>query len=107
MRITNVILDNIKSYRHASIPLGLGTVAVRGHNGAGKSTLVEAIGYALFDALNYNQAQFVREGEKYGTVTVAFISSLDDREYHVVRRCGSSAAWYVHDPELGLFSPLS
>src|SRR5690348_18465039 len=48
VRITNVVLDNIKSYRHASIPLGLGTVAVRGHNGAGKSTLVEAIGYALF-----------------------------------------------------------
>jgi DNA repair protein SbcC/Rad50 len=101
VRITNVVLDNIKSYRHASIPLGLGTVAVRGHNGAGKSTLVEAIGYALFDALSYNQAQFVREGEKYGTVTVAFISSLDDREYHVVRRCGSSPAWYVHDPDLG------
>lgn len=101
MRITKVVLDNIKSYRHASIPLGLGTVAVRGHNGAGKSTLVEAIGYALFDALSYNQAQFVREGEKYGTVTVAFISSLDDREYHVFRRCGSSPTWYVHDPELG------
>jgi DNA repair protein SbcC/Rad50 len=101
VRITRVVLDNIKSYRHASIPLGLGTVAVRGHNGAGKSTLVEAIGYALFDALSYNQAQFVREGEKYGTVTVTFISSLDDREYHVFRRCGSSPTWYVHDPELG------
>ncbi|MFI5275055.1 MAG: AAA family ATPase, partial [Ktedonobacterales bacterium] len=101
MRITRVELDNIKSYRRASIPLAGGTVAIRGHNGAGKSTLVEAIGFALFDALGYSQEQFVREGERSGTVTVTFISALDDREYQVVRRCGSSASWYVHDPEIG------
>jgi len=100
VRITRVELDNIKSYRRASVPFQQGTTAVRGHNGAGKSTLVEAIGYALFDALNYDQAQFVREGEKHGTVTVTFISALDEREYQVVRRCGSGALWYVYDPEL-------
>jgi exonuclease SbcC len=100
VRITRVELENIKSYRHAVIPLLPGTTAVRGHNGAGKSTLVEAIGFALFDAIQYNQAQFVREGEKSGTVTVSFISALDDREYQVVRRAGSSSAWYVYDPEL-------
>ena len=55
MRITRVELDNIKSYRRASIPLSGGTVAIRGHNGAGKSTLVEAIGFALFDAIGYSQ----------------------------------------------------
>jgi exonuclease SbcC len=101
MRITQVELNNIKSYRHAVIPLAAGTTAIRGRNGAGKSTLVEAIGYALFDALPYKQAQFVREGERTGTVTVSFLSAFDDREYQVVRRCGSSADWYAFDPMLG------
>lgn len=100
MRITRIDLENIKSYRRATIPLTAGTVAVRGHNGAGKSTLLEAIGFALFDALPYSQEQFVREGEKWGTVSVSFLSALDDREYQAVRRCGSSAAWYVYDPDL-------
>ena len=100
MRITRVELDNIKSYRHQSIPLYAGATAIRGHNGAGKSTLVEAVGYALFDALPYDQQQFVREGEKYGTVTVSFVSALDDREYQAVRRCGSGANWFIYDPEL-------
>ncbi|HEX6818876.1 MAG TPA: SMC family ATPase [Ktedonobacterales bacterium] len=100
MRITSVELDNIKSYRHQIVPFHAGATAIRGHNGAGKSTLVEAIGYALFDSLAYDQQQFVREGEKYGTVTVGFVSALDDREYHSVRRCGSGASWYIYDPEL-------
>ena len=100
MRITRVQLENIKSYRRVSVPLGAGTIAIRGQNGAGKSTLVEAIGFALFDALNYDQAQFVREGERSGTVTVTFVSALDDREYQAVRRCGSAASWYIYDPDL-------
>jgi exonuclease SbcC len=101
MLITRVELENIKSYRRASIALGRGTTAIRGQNGAGKTTLVEAIGFALFDYLPYNHQQFVREGERTGTVTVTFISGDDNREYQVVRRCGVGAAWYVYDPEIG------
>ena len=100
MRITRIELENIKSYRKATIPLPVGTIAIRGHNGAGKSTLVEAIGCALFDSLPYDQSQFVREGEKSGTVIVSFVSALDDREYQAVRRVGSNAVWYIYDPEL-------
>jgi DNA repair protein SbcC/Rad50 len=100
VRITRVVLENIKSYKNATIELPAGTVAIRGKNGAGKSTLVEAIGFALFDALTYTQAQFVREGERIGTVTVSFISALDDREYQVVRRCGGASEWYVYDPAM-------
>jgi DNA repair protein SbcC/Rad50 len=98
--ITRVELQNIKSYRHAVVALRRGTTAIRGHNGAGKSTLVEAIGWALFDALPYSQAQFIREGERSGQVTVSFQSAEDDREYQVVRRAGTAPLWYVYDPEL-------
>lgn len=100
VRITSIELENIKSYRHATIALRPGTVAIRGMNGAGKSTLVEAIGFALFDALSYDQAKFVREGERSGTVTVSFISAFDGREYQAVRRCGTGATWYIYDPDL-------
>ena len=100
MRITSVELENIKSYRKLHIDFAPGTTAIRGQNGAGKSTLVEAIGFALFDALAYKQAQFVREGERIGVVTVTFTSALDDREYQAVRRCGASSDWFIFDPEL-------
>ncbi len=100
MRITRVVLENIKSYKNATIELPAGTVAIRGKNGAGKSTLVEAIGFALFDALTYTQAQFVREGERIGVVTISFISALDEREYQAVRRCGGASEWYIYDPEM-------
>ncbi len=100
MFITRVELENIKSYRHASIELRRGTTAIRGQNGAGKTTLVEAIGFALFDYLPYSQAQFVREGERSGQVTVTFKSGVDDMEYAVVRRCGTPSAWYIYDPQI-------
>jgi exonuclease SbcC len=101
MRITSVELTNIKSYHHAVITFDKGTTAIRGRNGAGKSTLVEAIGFALFDALPYKQAQFVREGERIGVVAVTFLSALDEREYQVVRKCGGVTEWYAYDPALG------
>ncbi len=99
MLITKVELENIKSYRHATIELRRGATAIRGPNGAGKTTLVEAIGFALFNHLPYSQAQFVREGERSGQVTVSFIGA-DDRLYQVVRRCGTPSAWYVYDEQL-------
>src|SRR5258706_5406633 len=90
MLITRIELENIKSYRAVSVDLVRGTTAISGSNGAGKTTLVEAIGYALFDYLPYNQAQFVREGEKNGKIIVHLIGS-DSRPYTVERRCGSGA----------------
>src|SRR5215469_3095379 len=99
MFITRVELENIKSYRRAAIDLRPGTTAIRGANGAGKTTLVEAIGFALFDYLPYSHAQFVREGERSGQVTVWF-TGVDDRPYEVVRRCGSPSAWYIYDREI-------
>jgi len=98
MLITRIELENIKSYRQVIIDFRRGTTAISGANGAGKTTIVEAIGFALFGFLPYNQTQFVREGEKFGQVVVHLIGS-DDRPYTVERRCGSSAHWFVYDCE--------
>jgi exonuclease SbcC len=101
MFIKRVELENIKSYRRITIDFRRGTTAISGANGAGKTTIVEAIGYALFDALPYKATQFVREGEKYGRVVVHLIGS-DDRPYEVERRFGSGAHWILNDIEANL-----
>ncbi|MBO0782571.1 MAG: hypothetical protein J2P37_27465, partial [Ktedonobacteraceae bacterium] len=98
MLITQIELENIKSYRNIKIDLRRGTTAISGSNGSGKTTLVEAIGFALFDYLAYKHDQFIREGEKYGKVTIHLIGS-DERPYVVERRCGSGARWQVNDIE--------
>jgi exonuclease SbcC len=100
MRITQVDLENVKSYRRQSVVFTEGTNAICGPNGAGKSTLLEAIGFALFDFLPCSQSQFIREGEKAATVTVHVVSD-DGRTYQVARRCGSRGHYYVYDPEIG------
>jgi exonuclease SbcC len=99
MQISQIDLDNVKSYRRASVTFTEGINAICGPNGAGKSTLLESIGFALFDVLPYSQGQFVREGEKTATVTVHLVDK-DGRTYQVVRRCGSSNQYYVYDPEI-------
>ena len=93
MRVTNVELENIKSYGSPStcIGLGSGVNAILGENGTGKSTIEEAVGYALFDYTPFkSQDQLVREGESSGVVKVSFISEYDDKEYTVVRYAGRS-----------------
>jgi exonuclease SbcC len=99
MRIAQVDLENVKSYRRESITFTEGTNAICGQNGAGKSTVLEAVGFAVFDYLSTTQDQFVREGEKVATVTVHLVD-IDDRTYHVVRKCGSYSQHYVYDPEI-------
>ncbi len=100
MFITQIQLQNTKSYSDQVISFAEGTNAICGENGAGKTTLLEAIGFTLFDFLPNTQSAFVREGEKTATITVSFIDSQDEREYQVVRRCGSSTDYYVYDPQL-------
>jgi exonuclease SbcC len=61
---------------------------------------VEAVAWVLFDLLEYKKEDFVRRGEKKGSVNVTFESGLDEREYTVFRDTGS--AYHVIDPRLGL-----
>lgn len=100
MRITQIDLENVKSYQWESVVFTKGTNAICGPNGAGKSTLVEAVGFALFDFLPTTHGQFVREGEKTATVTV-HLQDSEGQAYQVVRKCGSSSQYYIYDPELG------
>ncbi len=100
MWITQVELKNIKSHAAAEpIRFAPGVNAITGPTGAGKSTILEAIGFALFDALPYKQKQFLREGEKRGDIAISFVDALDEREYQVVRSVGGGTP-YVYDPEV-------
>lgn len=101
MLITKVDLENTKSYTDQTVTFTPGVNAICGQNGAGKSTILEAVGFVLFDTLPYTQADFVRDGEKTATAAVSFVSNLDEREYQVVRKCGSSYDYYVYDPDSG------
>ncbi len=101
MQILTVELENVKSYERADVTFSPGVNAIVGHNGAGKSTILEAIGFILFDALDYNQTEFIRGGAKSGRARVTFVSSADERAYDVERRIGSSAHYIVFDPQLG------
>lgn len=66
-----------------------------------KTTIIEAIGYALFDSNPFSsQKQFIKKGEKSGTITVVF-QAVDDRLYRIVRRIHESGggSWVVFDEE--------
>lgn len=100
MQILSLALEDTKSYKQASITFTEGVNAIVGHNGAGKSTILEAIGFALFDMIGYTASDFVREDAKLATITVGLVSSVDDRVYHVIRRCGRRTDYQIFDPDL-------
>lgn len=102
MLISSLTLENVKSYVRTKVEFSPGTNAIVGPNGAGKTTILEAIGFALFDHLPYNQAAFVRSGERSASVAVDFVSDYDERAYQVVRHCGSRNTYTVLDPELSV-----
>ncbi|BAI61494.1 putative DNA double-strand break repair Rad50 ATPase [Methanocella paludicola SANAE] len=94
MIIKKVALKNIKSYGEDVIEFQEGITSIHGLNGAGKSTVLESIGYALFDSLPYNQSEFVRKGEKSGEIVVTIVG-MDDLEYTITRKCGSSQSYTI------------
>jgi len=99
MQILSLELTNVKNYERARYAFTPGVNAIVGPNGAGKSTIIEAIGYALFDALPYTAAEFVREGSRTGSVAVTFLSDYDERPYRVERRFGGANSYTIYDEE--------
>ncbi len=93
-----VRLRDIKSHVDTEVRFAGGVNGIAGKTGAGKSTVLEAIGYALFDYLPYSSGDFVREGEKTGSVFVGIRSRIDGKPYTVSRTCGSRSEWAVYDP---------
>ena len=98
MHITRIELENIKSHVESSFDFPQGTTAITGENGAGKTTLIEAVGWTLFDVLDYKKEEFLRRGAKRGVARVTFESSLDERQYTVYRDTGTG--YNVYDPQL-------
>ncbi|MGH9821233.1 MAG: AAA family ATPase, partial [Pyrinomonadaceae bacterium] len=85
MHITVVELENIKSHIDSRFEFGPGKITITGENGAGKTSIIEAIAWALFDNLDYKKEEFLRRGAKRGLVRVTFESSLDERQYTILR----------------------
>lgn len=99
MYLSRLELENIKSYSRATFDFAPGITAIRGENGAGKTTIIESVAWVMFDMLDYTKEQFVRRGEKKGSVKVTFVSGLDEREYEIFRDSGT--AYFARDPRLG------
>ncbi len=98
MHITRVELKDIKSHEHFVHDFLGGTTAIIGDNGSGKTTIIEAIGWTIFDLLDYKKDDFVRRGAKKGIARVTFESGLDERQYLVHR--DTKTGYYIFDPRL-------
>ena len=102
MRLISLDLRNIKSYGsggcHVSFKPGVNLIW--GENGSGKTTILEAIGFALFGALELDIKQFRRKGENESEVTLT-LEGNDERLYRVVRKIKASADLEIRDQEDG------
>jgi exonuclease SbcC len=104
MIIETVELHNIKSYdgQGCSIDFRPGVNLIWGENGSGKTTILEAIGYCLFDSLDYNLDQFTREGATEGEAILTF-KHQDGRSYSIVREIRNSGGLKIRDVATGRY----
>lgn len=85
MRITKVVLENIRSYKYESIEFPGGSTLLSGDIGSGKSTILLSIEFSLFGfrRTDLNGLTLLRHGEKEGSVELHF--TLDGREIIIKR----------------------
>jgi len=84
MRLIELELTNIKSYKHEIIKFSEGINCILGLNGSGKSTIIESIGSVLF---NYNQRttnNLLRYNETKGQISLLFEGN-DNKLYRVIK----------------------
>lgn len=98
MQIVSVTLKNFKAHQERCFEFQPGTNAICGENGAGKTSILEAIAWTLFNYQgDYSKDDLIRNGSGSAQVTVAFVSSLDDRTYEV-QRC-TQRGYTLFDPQ--------
>lgn len=100
MLIRSLTLENVKSYRNATINFSEGINFIHGVNGAGKSTIIESIGFVLFDSRELRYGELVRYGERQARISLEFEAD-DGRVYRVERRFteNKQISWSVYDVE--------
>jgi len=82
--ISEIELENIKTYKYEKIIFSQGNNVLIGENGAGKSTILESIYLSLFgDTVpGRNLVDMIRYGEKQGKITIRF--DIDGTNYRIV-----------------------
>ncbi|MBD3349887.1 MAG: AAA family ATPase, partial [Candidatus Lokiarchaeota archaeon] len=94
--VEKVILKNFNSFQNDEVPLKKGFTVVTGPNGAGKSTVFQGIKFALGsnerDGRNTKWSDFIRIGEKYGSVELHL--RKDEKLYKIRRIIQDDAAPY-------------
>ncbi|MCI0664505.1 MAG: AAA family ATPase, partial [Acidobacteria bacterium] len=94
MRITEIELDNFKSFgRRTVIPLLDGFTTISGPNGSGKSNIIDSLLFALgLSSTRSMRAERLPDllnnlsGKNEAKVTVRFKSDIDGKEIEVTRR---------------------
>ena len=84
MKLMELELTNIKSYKHEIIRFSEGINCILGLNGSGKSTIIESIGSVLF---NYNQRttnNLLRYNETKGQISLLFEGN-DNKIYRIIK----------------------
>jgi exonuclease SbcC len=82
LKISNIKIKDIKKYSDVNYDFTGGVQLILGPNGSGKSTIIEAVGWVLFDQLDYKLSEWVRWGQECGSVSIKL---TDENEYIVYR----------------------
>jgi exonuclease SbcC len=83
MIVKEIELQNVRSYREASIEFPLGKTLFEGDIGSGKSTILMAIEFAFFGLGSETGSSLLRVGESEGRVRMIF--DVDGKEYEILR----------------------
>ena len=97
MRLVELEVRDIRSYRHASISLGAGITLLSGDIGSGKSSILHAIEFALFGLARgeLSGQGLLRHGADAGEVRLAF--TVEDQQYVIYRSLRRARGTVVQD----------